>query len=124
MKVLSALFLGLGPILVISSCTKDVGPDPSLIPKTLNVCDSVKFGTTIKPIIDASCATPNCHVPGGTGPGNFLDYNEILNRVQSGLFKSYVIDGVPEIMPQGGPRLPNDQIEKIKCWLAAGAPNN
>lgn len=123
MKTLSLITLGFGSLLFMNSCTKDVGPDPALLPKVFT-CDSVKFGSTIKPIIDASCATPGCHVPGGSGPGDFTTFADISLKVQTGSFKSYVIDGVPSIMPKGGPRLPDDQIEKIKCWLDAGAPNN
>jgi len=44
-------------------------------------------------------------------------------KAQSGALKARVIDGVPGFMPAAG-RLPDDKIEKIKCWLNAGAPNN
>ena len=123
MKTRSLIALGFGSLILISSCTKDVGPDPALLPKVLN-CDSVKFSTSIKPIIDASCATSGCHDGSPSTPGNFTNFADISLRVQAGTFKSYVIDGVPAIMPKGGSRLPDDQIEKIKCWLDAGAPNN
>lgn len=122
MKTVPFIILGLSSVLFMSSCTKDVGPDPALLPKVLN-CDSVKFSTTIKPIIDANCATPGCHVPGGSGPGDFTAFPDIALKVQSGAFKARVIDGTPGFMPAVG-RLPEDQIEKIKCWLNAGAPNN
>jgi hypothetical protein len=122
MKTLSLIALGLGSLLFMNSCTKDVGPDPALLPKTLN-CDSVKFGATIKPIIDANCATPGCHVAGGSGPGDFTSFADLSLKVQNGSFKSRVIDGTPGFMPAIG-RLPDADIEKIKCWLNAGAPNN
>ncbi len=112
-------------IFVISSCSKYVGLDPTLQPKpfTLN-CDSVKYSKHIKPIIDTKCATPGCHVGGGSGNGVFTDYNGVNAKVLNGTFKASVIDGVPRIMPQGGPRLHDTLIAKIKCWLDAGAPNN
>jgi hypothetical protein len=125
MKTLSLIALGFGSFLFMNSCTKDVGPDPALLPKVLN-CDSVKFGSTIKPIIDANCANASaCHVTNGTGgaPGDFTTYPDILLKVQSGAFKARVIDGNPGFMPAIG-RLPEEDIAKIKCWLDAGAPNN
>jgi hypothetical protein len=120
-RLLSALVLG--SLFVAGSCTKDIGPDPALIPKTVNICDSVKFSTTIKPIIDANCATSGCHEPGGSGPGDFTSFADISLKVQNGSFKARVIDGVPGFMPATG-RLPQADIDKITCWLNAGAPNN
>ena len=122
MKTVPFIILGLSSVLLMSSCTKDVGADPALLPKVIN-CDSVKYSTTIKPIIDASCATPGCHVPGGSGSGDFTTFPDVALKVQNGSFKARVIDGTPGFMPAAG-RLPDDQIEKIKCWLNAGAPNN
>lgn len=119
--ILSALSFGI--LVVFNACTKDVGPDPALIPKTVNVCDSVKFSKSIKPIIDANCSTPGCHTPGGSGPGDFTSFPDIALKVQNGSFKARVIDGVPGFMPATG-RLPQADIDKITCWLNAGAPNN
>ncbi len=123
MKTRLLFALGLGSLFVASSCTKDVGPDPALLPKTVNICDSVKFSTSIKPIIDANCATSGCHEPRGTGPGDFTSFPDISLKVQSGAFKARVIDGVPGFMPATG-RLAQADIDKITCWLNAGAPNN
>lgn len=119
--LVSALFLG--SLLFLGACAKDVGPDPALVPKTVNVCDSVTFSKTIKPIIDANCATSGCHTPGGSGPGDFTTFPDISLKVQNGSFKARVIDGVPGFMPATG-RLPQPEIDKITCWLNAGAPDN
>lgn len=123
MKPCLLVAFSFGSLFFVSSCSKDVGADPALQPTTSNVCDSVKFSSTIKPIIDASCATPGCHVPGGSGPGDFTNFTDITLKVQNGSFKTRVIDGTPSFMPSTG-RLPDAQIDQIKCWLAAGAPNN
>ncbi|MCZ8284549.1 MAG: hypothetical protein O9353_03750 [Bacteroidia bacterium] len=123
MKTHLLIALSFGSLFFASSCTKDIGPDPALIPKNVNICDSVKFSSTIKPIIDANCATSGCHVPGGSGPGDFTSFPDISLKVQNGSFKARVIDGVPGFMPATG-RLPQPEIDKITCWLNAGAPNN
>ena len=122
MKIFSIIILGLNSVLFMNSCAKDVGKDPALLPKVLN-CDSVKYSRTIKPIVMANCAIPTCHVPGGQGSGDFTTFTDFYAKAQSGALKARVIDGVPGFMPAAG-RLPDDKIEKIKCWLNAGAPNN
>ena len=104
------------------SCTKDIGPNPDLIPKQSNICDSVTFTKTIKPIFDSKCIS--CHFAGGSGPGDFTTYAGIKLKVDAGLIKGRLIDVTGAIMPQGGPALPSNQLDLIKCWLDAGAPNN
>ncbi len=123
MKTQLLFALSFGSLFFASSCTKDIGPDSALIPKTVNICDSVTFSSTIKPIIDANCATSGCHAPRGSGPGDFTSFPDIALKVQSGSFKARVIDGVPGFMPATG-RLAQADIDKITCWLNAGAPNN
>lgn len=128
MKTRLLFALGLGSLFVASSCTKDVGQDPTLIPKpvlpgAVDSCANIKFSVNIKPIIDANCATSGCHTPGGSGPGDFTSFPDISLKVQSGAFKARVIDGVPGFMPATG-RLAQADIDKITCWLNAGAPNN
>jgi predicted CXXCH cytochrome family protein len=114
----SAFFASL---IVFSSCTKDVGPNPDLILKTASACDSVTFAKHIMPIFTNSCV--NCHSPsGGTNP-DLTTYDLIKTQVDAGLIKARVIDQLPTPMPQGGP-LPQTELDLVKCWLEAGAPNN
>lgn len=109
-------------IITLASCTKDVGPNPDLIPAKIVSCDTITFAKNIKPIIVSKCVS--CHYPGGTGNGDYTTntYAGIKLKVDAGSFKKRVIDG-PAYMPASG-RLPDVQIEMIKCWLDAGAPNN
>lgn len=104
------------------ACTKDVGINPDLQPKLLTECDSVTFIDSIQPIISANCATPGCHDNGSIN-GDLTTYAGIKVKVDNGSFQARVIDGVPSPMPPTGP-LPAQEIDKLKCWLAAGAPNN
>lgn len=103
------------------SCTKDIGPNPDLIPKT-NLCDTITFAKNIMPIFNNECATSGCH-EAGFSYGNFTSYGDIKIAADAGLIKTRVIDGSPSFMPTSG-RLPDSQIDMIKCWLDAGAPNN
>ena len=110
-------------ILVFVACTKDIGPNPDLI--KINSCDTVSFDKHIKPIITAKCVT--CHFPGNPSgaPGDFNNYTELKAKADAGLIKARVFDHVPSIMPQAAaPQLTSGELDLIKCWLDAGAPNN
>lgn len=115
------LFLIFAFMLSISfvSCTKDIGPNPDLIVKTSNACDTITFTKHILPIFNSECVT--CHSAGGQSP-ELSNYTLIKTQVDGGRIKARVIDG-PSFMPASG-RLPDNQINLIKCWLDAGAPNN
>jgi len=109
-------------LLGFSSCTKEVGKNPELIPvKSSSSCDTVKFAAHILPIIQNNCL--NCHSGFGPGNGNLTSYAGIKDKVDNGSFKARVIDLLPTPMPQSG-ALPAQQIALIKCWLENGAPNN
>jgi len=124
MKKITSVILAVSPVLFLLSCTKDVGKNPELVNKPApGVCDSIKYSVDIQPIINNSCATPGCHVAGGSGSGDFTTYAGVFSKVSNGTFKARVIDGTPSFMPISG-RLPDAEIEKIQCWLSAGAPNN
>lgn len=105
----------------ISSCTKDVGLNPDLIIKEIGACDTVTFTKHIKPIIDNNCTS--CHSPLGGQSPDLTTYDLLKSQVDAGRIKARVIDQNPSVMPQGG-ALPANEINLIKCWLDAGAPNN
>lgn len=116
--IVSALLLG-----GLIACTKDIGINPDLQPKSLTECDSVTFSDSIQPIILANCATSGCHDIGSLN-GDFTTYAGVKVKVDNGSFQTRVIDGGgPTPMPPTG-LLPGPEINKLKCWLAAGAPNN
>jgi hypothetical protein len=120
MKFFYFLFFIIGTLLL--ACTKDIGPNPELVVKDTNMCDSVTFTNDIKPIFDGKCVS--CHVTGtGSGaPWDFTTYAGIKPRVDDGTIRSRVL--ILHDMPQGGPVLPQSELDLITCWLDAGAPNN
>ncbi len=108
--------IGLGLI----SCTKDVGPNPDLIKKVDSSCDTITFTKHISSIFTNKCVV--CHQPGATSP-DLSTYSLIKTQVDGGRIKARVFDQIPSVMPQGG-ALPQNELDLIKCWLDAGAPNN
>ncbi len=121
------IFLLLILVLCIFSCTKDKG---KVSAKSKSMCDglNVKFSTDINPIIQSKCAIPGCH-GSGSSYGDFETNPHMGVSVKAdaplgnGSFRKRVIEGDPSFMPTSGP-LSDLELEKIDCWLKAGAPNN
>ncbi|HET6225312.1 MAG TPA: choice-of-anchor J domain-containing protein [Bacteroidia bacterium] len=86
-------------------------------------CDKITYSKDIQPIIKGSCATIGCHVPNGSGPGDYTNFEAVKTAADNGELKKRVIDGNPSFMPTGG-KLDDAALDKINCWLNAGAPNN
>lgn len=122
MRLFAFLLTATG-LFTLAACTKDIGPNPELVVKqdsSTVVCDSVTFTNDIKPIFDTKCA--NCHVTGtpSGAPWDFTTYQGIKDNTTEINNRALVIKD----MPQGGPPLSQTEIDLIKCWLDAGAPNN
>lgn len=90
-------------------------------------CDTenVMFSTDIMPIVQANCFN-GCHNGSSPLSGFSLEsYAAVKAKVDEGRLYGAVahLPGfVP--MPQGGGRLPQCDIDQIKAWIDAGAPNN
>jgi uncharacterized membrane protein len=80
---------------------------------------AAKFAANVAPIISASCAVSGCHNSSGAG-GVVLQNHSQISAAKDRI-KTRVVDD--KTMPPGGP-LPPAQINIIKCWIEAGAPNN
>ena len=85
--------------------------------------DNVSFSTYVKPAL-ASCTT--CHKTGNAGGGINLDsYAGFKSAAISGkLYGALSWSNGFMAMPQGGSKLPDCNINKIKSWIDAGAANN
>ena len=118
---LFALFAGL--ILMFSSCYRDNEEDLYKNYYSQDQCDTsnISFANDIMPIIQGNCATTGCHVQGGAGPGIFVNYNGVMDKVNSGTFEKRVL--IDKNMPPAAP-LSACQQTLIQAWLNAGAPNN
>lgn len=86
-------------------------------------CDTteISFSTDVTPIINSSCATTNCHVSGGSGPGDFTQFGDLKAKVDDSSFVNRVIE--QRTMPPGTP-LTDCEIQILQAWLDAGATNN
>ncbi|NNC94999.1 MAG: hypothetical protein HKN92_05505 [Chitinophagales bacterium] len=89
------------------------------------VCDTtaVSFSADVQPIIDLKCATPGCHVAGGS-PGIIMtNYAGIKAKVDDGSFENRAL--VQKNMPPSGSQdLTNCELDILTAWINAGAPDN
>lgn len=121
-----ALFLF---FIVLYSCTSDKLPEPS-------PCEgqSISYNSSIKPILDQSCAYSGCHDgQGGIAPGDYSSYAGLTSVLDRGAFRSRVISQKDDPcigMPPDQSCYPNsqkddltpDELQQIDCWLREGYP--
>ena len=116
-KILAGLFL----VWVLTGCYYDVEEELYGSCNTGNVT----YSTTITNIlVGNSCI--GCHSgPSPSGNVSLQGYQNVKARAEDGrLFGaiSHMNGFAP--MPQGGSRLTNCDISKVKAWIDAGAPDN
>lgn len=100
---------------VNTACTKDKAP-----PSYSDTCsDTISFNMQILPIIQTHCAS--CHAPGAGSSPILSSYSEISTHAESILSS---LKGSPQLMPQGGPALPDSLIQQVHCWILQGKQNN
>lgn len=89
-------------------------------------CDvtNVTFAEKVSPIIQANCALPSCHAPGGTGDGDFTQFGDIQAAAANGsLVGTIKHQSGYSAMPVGG-SLSDCDILTIETWVQGGAINN
>jgi hypothetical protein len=102
-------------IMSTSSCTKEKTPSPAL------VCnDTISFSTDVLPIITDNCM--GCHSAGNSTGYTFSNHANIKSNINA-IIGSMKNEGF-KLMPQGGPKLADDIIQKIECWKNQGTLDN
>ncbi|MDA1120662.1 MAG: hypothetical protein O2887_09275 [Bacteroidetes bacterium] len=81
----------------------------------VTIVSGISFKDSVKPIFETSCNTPTCH------DGTSIDFR-IFANIQARLRSIKGLTQTGE-MPKNGTLHPSD-IEKIVCWIDAGAPDN
>ncbi|OKL38623.1 hypothetical protein [Pontibacter flavimaris] len=126
MERITIIRLALGLLLpVTTACTNDNEEDLAPQPDHQD-CDTtaITFSGSIVPILAANCYS--CHAAGIAEGGVVLDnYNGVKEEAGHGHLVGAITHapGFPP-MPQGAAKLPDCDIEKIRKWVDAGAPNN
>ncbi len=82
------------------------------------------YTTDVKPIFDASCATAGCHDSNTKAHG--LDLSTYVGS-KEGAINHEVVCSIEQNsgcdpMPEGGDKLSDAQIKKVRCWIQSGTP--
>lgn len=110
------------------TATAAASPPAANLPATPG---GVSFSADIGPLFQKNCI--RCH--GGPEPTMGMSLESYQGAIKGSKNGPVIVPGNPEkslmylytrdgIMPYGGPRLPASEVEKIRAWIAAGAPNN
>jgi len=102
--------------IALFSCTRE-----KVTPVAAQCNDTISFSNDIMPILQANCIS--CHDQGNASGGfDFSSYtstsvnaNAILNSTKANGY---------QLMPIGGPALPDSTIQKITCWIEQGKLDN
>ncbi len=113
-----------GSIVLVIGCSKS--SEDKLDPPSQSSCDTANmtYNTDIKPILQANCYS--CHGSGQAEGGITLDsYNDVKYVANNGILIGVITQaaGYPP-MPQGGSKLSDCDINKIKAWINSGGSNN
>jgi hypothetical protein len=116
------LLFALG-LIGLQSCTKD----KTSMPVAVGPCDSlsVSFQADIAPIMNTYCTFSSCHTY-GSGMGDFTNYSGVKSKVDNGQFENRVLNlkDMPPTYSSGPKSINSDDLQKIKCWIDDGAPDN
>lgn len=82
--------------------------------------EKVTYSADIESILTESCGNLYCHGPSHAA-GNVLNYESTVSFASQDRFLAAIKheDNVAP-MPQGGEKLPNEQIELIEQWIEQG----
>ncbi len=124
-KLAFVSFTFLSIILFFTACKKDdcEGLSPT-------------YDTTVKTIIDNSCAYSGCHDGNtGIGPGDYTTYAGLQTIINNGKFKTRVVDDRADAtigMPPDASVYPvsmkddltESELNIIECWISDGYPES
>ena len=127
MKKVIAFFILLGTLFVSQySCTKkEAAQKPEIVQSS---CDSLHvsyYWVIKKMILETNCAIEDCHVK-GFASGDFTTYLGLKEKVDNDLLEKRVLEdkNMPPANSQGPKFLSDLDLQRIDCWIKAGAPNN
>jgi hypothetical protein len=112
-------FLFIAGLVAFASCKKDDdgGGDGGID------CDTVKYSTTIAPLLQNNCNNVGCHDSGAAQTnGDYTSYAGIETVAKNDTMRQKVL--IDMSMPKGNGVLTQTELDQVECWLNAGAPDN
>lgn len=114
MKIAFNTFLIIGFLLF--SCTRE-----KVTPIDQQCNATISFTNEVLPIMEANCVS--CHQPGNASGGYDLSSYTAISANANAIVGSMKANGY-QLMPLGGPALPDSTIQKISCWINQGKQDN
>lgn len=113
------LFSTISIATIFISCTNESVDD--LIDDTV-ITGQIKYNQNVKSIIDNNCISCHGTVPSNGAPMALVTYAQVKNAVENrGLLdRIQRQNGDGLLMPQGGPRLPQNIIDVFMQWNTNG----
>ena len=118
-KIKFLFFLFIAGLVALASCKKDddSGGDGGID------CDTVKFSTTIAPLLQNNCTNVGCHDVGSAlTNGDYTTYAGIETVAKNDTMRQKVL--IDMTMPKGTAVLTQTQLDQVECWLDDGALDN
>lgn len=112
-----SIFAGLA---VLVGCTYETGLPQSPCAEL----EVVSFAGDILPLLDTHCNA--CHSASGGSGLNLTAYDDVAESALEGslIERLKLPESNIQLMPQGGPPLPECDIALFEAWANNGAPNN
>ena len=82
----------------------------------------VSYDANVKPIIDANCVSCHGAVPNFGAPNSLNTYQTVRQSIENGDLIQRINKQPSDfmLMPQGGPKLPQNKIDIIQRWIDQG----
>jgi hypothetical protein len=109
-------FLLLIVFFTIISCTRE-----KVTPIDQQCNTTISYINDVKPILDAECVF--CHQAVNPSGGYVFDSYSAVAANANAILGSMKASGY-QLMPIGGPALPDSTIQKISCWINQGKQDN
>jgi hypothetical protein len=103
-------------LLNISSCSKNSITNSELTPEEASKV--VTFNKNIKPLLTDKCSP--CHTDKGERVNKYVEYNTAKTLLTGIMGRVTRASNDPLLMPQGGPRLSQAQIDLLNKWIDDG----
>ena len=111
------ILFSLSTVFFMVSCTKEKTP----FTETPTCNGTVSFANDVLPVIQQNCT--GCHDVGNAAGGYALSNHANVSAHASAVLGSMRNSGY-QLMPQGGPALPDSTIQLIECWIYQGKLDN
>jgi mono/diheme cytochrome c family protein len=114
------IFISIIAISLFGACKSTKQPVATTPTVTLDCSNkSLSYATDIKSILETNCA--KCHNSNNKGGYNFLTFESVKKSVANGqLLGTIKHQKGFDAMPRMAPKLPQETIDKIECWINNG----